>query len=530
MMLAKATYLRELERLAVEAERVSFLERYPYPGDFALALAPGTTRQTPALEAIDRELRMVATGENDRLMLFVPPQEGKSTRTACWYPLWRLAADPSIRIGIVSYSQGKAARWGKWIRRMIESHPELGIELVQGSRAADHFETTAGGKVISVGIEGGITGESVDELIIDDPVRGRAEAESPTYRDAAWEWWESNAMTRASSRFRVILMMTRWHADDLAGRLTKLEPGDWRTLRIPALREDAAEIARGHDGRSVYNGDGELISVQDRARGWFRKLKSLRSQYVWLSIYAQAPTAAEGNLFVKADFVYWQWLRAHAEMHDGLSGQRIAMLGEQRYLADMTRFITMDLAASVKTSSDWTVAAAWGITGDGYLVLLDLARQRVQEGDHFGLVRPIATRFGIRDIYVERGFIGTTLVIDATRSGYAVKPLSPDKDKVTRALPAVDRSRQHKIVLPAGADWLGDYLAELAEFPQGTHDDMADVTAYAARVAAAEWMPPHVTPAPRTQFTRPADTQVAYESATGRAYQAPEIDLNRAQW
>lgn len=474
-------------------------------------------------------MRRVGVGEENRLMLFVPPQEGKSTRTACWYPLWRLAADPSLRIGIVSYAQGKAARWGKWIRRMIEAHPELGIELMPGSRAADRFETTAGGKILSVGIEGGITGEPIDELIIDDPVRGRAEAESPTYRDAAWEWWESNAMTRASSRFRVILMMTRWHADDLAGRLLKEEPGDWRVLRIPALREDATEIARGHDGQSVYSPSGELISVQDRATGWFRKLKSLRSQYVWTSIYAQAPTAAEGNLFVKADFVYWQRMRANTDMHDGVGGQRIGMLGEQRYLTDMTRFVTMDLAASVKTSADWSVAAAWGITGDGYLVLLDLVRQRVQEGDHFGMVRGMLSRLNIRDVYVERGFIGTTLVIEATRAGFAVKPLSPDKDKVTRALPAVDRSRQHKIVLPAGADWLGDYLSELAEFPQGKTDDMVDATAYAVRVAAAEWLPPNVTPTPRSHGVRPADTQVAYESATGRSYSS-QIDLQNVAW
>lgn len=796
-----AARLAELERLAKQREREAFVARFPHPGDFALSLQPSVTKQTPALQAIDRELRQVAEGSVTRLMLFVPPQEGKSTRTACWYPFWRIVSDPTLRIAIVSYSQGKAARWGKWIRRMIEAHPEFGVELVPGSRAADKFETTAGGQILSVGIEGGITGEPVDELIIDDPVRGRAEAESPTYRDAAWEWWESNAMTRASSRFKVILMMcmtgdtpvllpdgterslrdirpgdevatyeggrlatstvmnwanqgpddlfrikmksgrvvranarhpfltigangeewlrtdqiqpgvriltatggngaessalpttatsqlaakecatpitarlaghpatarhqstqppvvehasstatdlptkrsmfsstgkaegapsavnlhraatpeptgtescasitttslaesggcsattatllsgtggrprsfgpllttwsvtpdeviaveacgredvfdlqidrtenfianglvshnTRWHADDLAGRLLKEEPGDWKVLRIPALREDADYIARGHDGQSVFSGEGELISVQDRAPGWFRKLKDLRSQYVWLSVYAQSPVAAEGNLFRKEDFRYWYRLRAQKGVHDGMSGYRFALDGFDgpvRFAGTMTRFITMDLAASTKTSADWTVAAAWAVDSDGSLFLLDVARRRVQEGEHFSMLKPLAAAWNVRDIYVERGFIGTTLVIDATKSGYAVKPLSPDRDKITRALPAVDKVRRGEVYLPQGVEWLGDYLSEMAEFPQGSHDDQVDCTSYAVRVLAAHWLAPAapqtVADRARQRLAGNTDAQVAFQAQTGYR---EEIDYFKVSW
>lgn len=532
--LALAAHLVELERLVKQRERDAFVARYPHPGDLAVTLQPQVTLQTPALQAIDRELRQVAEGSINRLMLFVPPQEGKSTRTACWYPFWRIVSDPTLRIAIVSYSQGKAARWGKWIRRMIEAHPELGVELVAGSRAADRFETTAGGKILSVGIEGGITGESVDELIIDDPVRGRAEAESPTYRDAAWEWWESNAMTRASSRFKVILMMTRWHADDLAGRLLKEEPGDWKVLRIPALREDADTIARGHQGESVYAGDGELISVQDRQSGWFRKLKELRSQYVWLSVYAQQPVATEGNLFRKEDFKFWYRLRPQKGVHDGLSGYRLALGGfdgEVRFAGNLTRFITMDLAASTKTSADWSCACAWGVGSDGNLFLLDVIRKRVQEGDHFGMLKPLAAAWNIRDVYVERGFIGTTLVIDATKSGYAVKPLSPDRDKITRALPAVDKVRRGEVYLPQGVDWLGDYMSELGEFPQGSHDDQVDCTSYAVRVLAAHWMAPGppqtLADRNRQRVAAQSDAEVAFQAQTGYR---DEIDYFKVSW
>lgn len=368
-------------------------------------------------------------------------------------------------------------------------------------------------------------------LIIDDPVRGRAEAESRTYRDHAWEWWESNAMTRASNRFKVVLMMTRFHADDLAGRLLREEPGDWKVLRIPAIREDGVPVVRGNEGQSVYHPNGELISVQDRPEGWFHKLRAMRSAYVWRSVYAQNPVAAEGNLFRKTDFRYWKRATPNVSRHDGVGGARIRLGadGELRYLSDMRRFLTVDLAASTKTSADWTVAAVWAITGDGLLILLDQARDRVEESNHFALVRPLSERWAAPDVYVEKGFIGSTLVIDATRAGLRIRPLSPDRDKVTRAIPATNRVRAGRVWFPAEdvAGWLGDWIAELAEFPSGEFDDRVDCLAYAARVMAAEWLEPEGRPTPRTEFLAPDPTAKAYESATGSR---GLVDIATADW
>jgi predicted phage terminase large subunit-like protein len=496
--------------------------RWATPGEMAVALAPAT-KQTPALTRIDAELRAVAAGRVEKLMVFVPPQEGKSTRVACWYVLWRLVQDPTLRIAIVSYSQGKARRWGRWIRGMIKAHPELGVHLSLDSRAADRFETTAGGLVICVGIEGGITGEPVDELIIDDPVRGRAEAESATYREAAWEWWESNASTRASSRFRCILMMTRWHADDLAGRLLKHEAGDWRVLRIPAIRLDDVGDVRGTDGASVYHPSGELISVQDRRPGWFIERQARLSGYVWRSIYLQDPTSAEGNLFKRPDFRFWYSMPRDHSRHGACHGRRLELVdggGLQRivYLDDCWRFITVDLAASVRTSADWSVAAVWAIAPDGDLILLDRERRRIEEPDHFGMVGPLAREWAAPDVFVEKGFIGSTLVIDATRAGIRVQPVSPEHDKVTRALPATARCSSHRAWFPAEVDWLDVWLDELAEFPSGAHDDQVDVFSYAARITAANWLPwDQNAGSAGPARAAPSTEREAYEASTGRS-------------
>ncbi len=521
--------LEEYKRLRAETaglDRSAIRLRYPTPGALAKAIVPAT-RQTPALDAIDRALVELADapGATGRQMIFVPPQEGKSTRTSCWFPLWLLAQDPTLRIAIVSYNQGKAVRWGKWIRRAIEANPDLGIQLRDDSRAMDSFETTAGGRVISVGIGGGISGEPVDVMIIDDPVRGRAEAESPTYREAAWDWWESNGATRLSSRGRVVLMLTRWHADDLAGRLLAEEHGAWQVLRIPAVRDPEIPIVRGSDGASAYAPNGELISVQRRAPGYFLDLKSKRSLYVWNSIYMQTPVAAEGNLFSRADFRYWMRCEPDPTHHDPLRGARVIVDGVTLFLADMTRFITMDLAASTKTSADWTVAAVWAITMDGRLLLLDRRRERIGEHAHWDLLRPLVVRWAAPDVYVEKGFIGTTLVVDATKEGIRIQPVTPDKDKITRSIPAANRLRAHAVFWPDGATWLDEWEDEIAGFPSWAHDDQLDCFAYAARIVSAHWVPTSKVP-PRQNGHR-TDADRAYEAATGNR---TAIDLSRMDW
>lgn len=452
-----------------------------------------------------------------------------STRTSCWFPLWLLAQDPTLRIAIVSYAANKAERWGKWIRRMIESHPELGIELQRDSRAVDAYETTQGGRVLSVGISGGITGEPVDVMIIDDPLAGRAEAESPTYRERAWDWWESNGSTRLSARGRVVLMLTRWHADDLAGRLLKEEPGVWNVLRIPAIRDPNIPLVRGSDGASVYSPQGELISVQGRAPGYFLELKTRRSLYTWNSIYMQTPVAAEGNLFHRDDFRYWVSLGRDRSHHDPVGGLLIELDGARRYVGDMTRFITMDLAASVKTSADWTVASVWAISLDGQLVLLDRKRERIGESAHWDLLRPLCVKWAAPDVYVERGFIGATLVIDATKAGIRVQPVTPESDKVTRAIPATNRVRAHTVFFPAAADWLDEWCDEIAGFPTWANDDQVDTLAYAARIASAHWTPPAYDPDRFQALERPvrSDTDRAFESATGLP---GSIDFSRVDW
>ncbi|MER7500454.1 phage terminase large subunit [Nonomuraea pusilla] len=483
---------------------------WPTPGAMAAAL-DRTHRQTAMLDLIDAELVALFDGsQHDRLMVFCPPQEGKSQKISRRTPAWLLAHDPTLRIAIVSYADNKAERWGRQIRRDILAHPELGITLRQDSRAAGRWETEQGGGLICVGIAGGITGEPVDVLLIDDPVRGRAEAESATYRAAAWDWWESNGSTRLSSRPKVVLMMTRWNEDDLAGRLEIREPGQWRILRIPAIAGPKDPLGRA-EGE-------ELASVQRRKPGYFRKLRETRSAYVWNSIYQQTPTAADGNLFKRTDFRYWHQMPADRARHDVLAGQRVDLAGRTVMLADCWRFITIDLAASKRTSADFTVASAWAISPDGDLVLLDRNRGRLEEAEHWDHVRPLQQRWHADTVFIEQSFISTTLAVDATAAGIPVQPLVAETDKVTRAIPATNRVRQGRVWFPAHVDWLDEWCDELASFPSAAHDDQVDTLSYAARVVSAHWLPMETADqvdARRAAADDSSTIEQAYAAATG---------------
>lgn len=446
--------------------------RWPTPGAMAAELDPNTI-QTPALDALDALLVDLADGKTTRAACFMPPQEGKSQRCSRRFPAWLLQNDPTLRIAIVSYDLEKAVRWGRDIRRDAITHPELGITLRSDSKAAGRWHTTQGGGVYCAGIGGALTGEPVDILVIDDPVKGRAEAESLTYREAAWDWWENVAISRLSSRGKVMLMMTRWHEDDLAGRILKAEGDEWQVLTIPAIAEHP------HDPLGREPGQ-EMDSAQRRAPGYFRRLAAKLSSYVFRSLYQGSPTAAKGSMFRRDMWRYWR----------PTIGQRIDLDGVPADLRDCWRFMTVDLAASTKTSADFTVASVWALTPGGRdLVLLDRVRERAEETGHAGLVRPLRERWSADVVWIESRMFGSTLVKELTRLGIPTSELRADKDKLTRAIPAANRQAARSLWIPADADWLDEWIDEHAEFPNSRFDDQVDTTAYAVRVAIGEWNP-----------------------------------------
>ncbi len=494
------------------------VRRWATPGQLAKVLDP-TTVQTPALDVIDRELVELADGDIDRLMVFMSPQEGKSVRVSHRFVEWLLAEDPDLRVAIVSYADEMARRWGSDIKLDAQSFngddggEDLGLRLRADSRAAGRWQIDGRkGGVYCVGVAGALTGKPVDVMVIDDPIKDLEQAQSAAYRERAWRFWQAVAVPRLGPGSKVVLVQTRWHQLDLAGRLLKQDPDRWRVVSIPAVAESSDDPLGRRPGEAMQSARGD--------RDW-AKIRSDVGEYVWAALYQQRPEPAAGMLFKRSGLRHWTKGAA----------DRLLLDGRAVDLRDCWKFLTVDLAASTKTSADYTAAACWAIGLDGDLVMLDGLRERMDPAGHWPAVRALRERWSADVVFVESRMFGTTLVYEAGRAGVPVQELHADTDKVTRALPATARAGSGRLWFPPEdrfPSW-SDWQDELLAFPNAAHDDVVDVVAYAARVAGAHWLPMESADQARARRAVPPLDDVigqAYAAATGGSAGLDLMNIN----
>lgn len=287
-------------------------EQWATPGDMACALDK-SMRQTEALRLIDEAI--VDTVDNaGRLILTVPPQQGKSMRVSVWTPVWALTRRPDTRIIAASYAESLAQRNSTMARDLIQSHgtgaidpltdlprpDQLGIQVARGNSMKTAWGLQGRrGSYYATGVGGSATGYSADLLIIDDPIKNQVQADSASERDKVWNWWTSVASTRLSPKAAVIIILTRWHNDDLAGRLIKQDkalPADervWQVVNIPAIAEDGVPDALGREiGVPLPSARGTTMDD-------FKKVKASVGERVWSALYQGQPVPSKGGLFAK---------------------------------------------------------------------------------------------------------------------------------------------------------------------------------------------------------------------------------------
>lgn len=193
---------------------------------------------------------MIARGKIDRLMILMPPGSAKSTYASILFPAWWFVRHPESSIIAASHTAELAERFGRRIRNMVAEHTDaLGYDLSADNKAAGRWETTSGGEYFAAGVGGAITGRRADLAIIDDPVKSKEHAESEITRESTWDWYRTELYTRLKPGAAVLLIMTRWHEEDLGGRLiAEMEAGGdkWRVIKMPALATDADDpLGRG---------------------------------------------------------------------------------------------------------------------------------------------------------------------------------------------------------------------------------------------------------------------------------------------
>ena len=434
------------------------------------------------------------------LDISMPPRHGKSFLVSEHTPPWFLVTHPDARVILTSYEAEFAKTWGLRSRQHITNHPEFGVFVSEESRAADNWnlERRRGG-MMTAGAGGAITGKGAHLLIIDDPTKNAEDAMSETQRRKLWDWYKSTVETRLEPGGVGILMATRWHEDDLIGKATRGNPTDHYVLNLPALafpeagddgvsldpdtglpdplgrrpgealcpaRFSKAELEKRRDGTAEATDEG-AESDEPAGRYWFNALYQGRPQI-------------EGGGLISRPFRYsTPYLPSQDQAYRLFDEDQNLMKAVK--VADCFRFATVDLAASSKTSADWTVFSVWDVTRDRDMILHDRIRVRMETPDHAPNVRKWAKDYKVKYVGVEKATYGLSLIQQLIREGgVSVRSLDTDKDKVSRAIPYANMIANKKVYFPKGAPWLEDWETEHLKFPNARHDDQVDTGAYAA--------------------------------------------------
>jgi predicted phage terminase large subunit-like protein len=438
------------------------------PGELATALDPLTV-ETPALELIDEALCEIAAGENDRLIISMPPQEGKSQRASRRFPTWKLLRDPDCRIAIVSYEHRTARRWGRVVRDDLITHALLPID--PGVSAANEWQVDGHiGGVYCTGIGGALTGRPVDLLIIDDPIKDREQADSESYRQSVWDWWTDVGISRLAPGAPVVLILTRWHEDDLAGRLLSAEDGHrWRVLNIPALAD--------HDpsaGQSDLLGrePGEwLMSARRRTTAQWRAIQIGVGSRTFTSLYQGRPSPESGDVLKR------EWWRRYAtppweQQPDG----SFRAPGMDQVIQ------SWDMAFKDTKTSDWVVGQVWGRRGPT-AYLLDQVRGRLSFTNTVAAVRQMTVKWPEARLKLIEDKANGTAVIDTLQTEIGgMVPVEPGGSKYARANAVSPFVEAGNAQLPEYAVALFDVdglVNEAAAFPNGANDDQVDALSQA---------------------------------------------------
>jgi predicted phage terminase large subunit-like protein len=420
----------------------------------AIALEPWDHKPARHHLKLIEQLEALSAGDIDRLMVLMPPRSAKSYYASMVFPPWWLHRHPGSSIIAASHTADLATNFGRLVRNLIAEHEAtLGYRLAGDNRAAWRFSTSARGEYFAAGLGGPITGRRADLVVIDDPIKNRAEADSASHRDHVWDWYRSDLVSRLKPGGRIALIMTRWHQDDLGGRLLNSADG-WHTLILPALAGDADPLGR-KPGEPLWP-EWESLAALERKR-------AMAGPRAWSAQYQQEPRPDTGALF------------------------RVPRIGTvEAEPAGLTYARAWDLAATSAAEApdpDWTVGLKLGRDGAGRIYVVDLVRLRggpheVEEAIvHTAQSDGRAVPVGLPQ---DPGQAGKQQVawLTARLAGFRVIASPETGAKLTRASPVAAQVDAGNLTL-VRAPWNAAFLDELRDFPQGRKDDQVDALARA---------------------------------------------------
>lgn len=468
--LAERLTIPQLQRFVVDLESIlgPIKSKNPSsPAKLAEKYSRGAWTNAPHLEMLTSWLVDLYRGKRERVLVSFPPRHGKSELISHWFPIWFLSMDPSKKVILASYEQDFATQWGRRVRNaIIDFGGELGLNLEPSSTAASRWDLTTGGGMLSVGAGGPITGRGAHCLIIDDPIKNYEDASSERIREGLWDWWVSTAFTRLEPGGFVVIIGTRWHEDDLIGRLernSKAGGQQWDVLRLPALAEENDPL-----GRPV---DEPLWPI----RFPYQKLLDIKlgmtpledgqpmTPYKWASLYQQRPTPEEGGAIKRT---WWNWYTALPADFDAV-------------------IQAWDLAFKDLKESDYTVGQVWGRKGASFY-LIHQVRARMDAPETIKAFRNMWAMFPRSQAkLIEDKANGPAVIATLRNEIPGVIPWPPrgqrmaSKDARLSAISHLIEAKNVYLPRPEVAPWITEFVEECAVYPNGSNDDQLDAMVHA---------------------------------------------------
>lgn len=463
-------------------------------------------------------LTEIENGTRKRVATSLPPQHGKTLILSNMGPAWILGRNPKARIIVASYNETRAEELGDELRKIVTSDTFKdifpGFELETGSKSKRAMKTTAGGRIVFVGLGGTVTGRTADYFIIDDPMKDDEELQSPNFREKMWKWFFAVAYSRGSKRTRIMVVHTRWHADDMIGRLCdpthpdrhrrfKGIAEDWYYLNIPGVIKDPtlAKLLRlnlkpqtdpkiieafgAEPAVALWENDKDLLHFAQWKVGEPRTFSAL--------VMGQ-PSIEDGEYFNKAGLIEY-------DLQD--LPKRLKIYGAS------------DHAVSVAQYRDKTVLGCIGVDEDDDIwILPDIVWKQMPTDKtvdemlfQFKTHKPELWWMESELISKSFGpFLHKRMVTD--RVYVTIEPVTVSKDKPTRARSIQGRMAMGKVRFPRFAPWWSEAKSQILQFPYGPHDDFVDWLAHIGQGLMREQRP-HAPMAQQQTYTRPADRIIA---------------------
>jgi len=446
-------YLSERARKEIASQAKYELARRSYV-DYCELVHHGRWKRAKHLDLVCKKLEDIIAGKTKRLMIFMPPRHGKSMTVTKTFPSYFLGKFPDKRVIEVSYSGDLAEEFGAANRSKISEFgmPVFGNQLsqVKATKTNWNLQDTEGG-MLSVGVGGSITGQGADLLIIDDPIKNREEAESETYREKLWNEWQSTISTRMQAGAAVVIILTRWHEDDFAGRLLNPEYGkveDWEILSLPCICEEPdKDLLHRQEGEALWHEAGY-------DEEWAAGTKERVGTYAWSSLYQQSPTPAGGSIFKR------EWMNNRYK-----ALPRLSMIIQ-----------SWDLPFVKSLESAKCAGFVMGRRGAD-IYFIDCVNDKMEFTENIAAIKNMTAKHPkARAKVVENKANGPALISLLRKEIPGIVPFEPVGSKEERALSITPYYEAGNIWFPEGTLWLHDFIEDLISFPNGKYKDTIDAS------------------------------------------------------